>query len=270
MSIETLIYALIGWLVGVFVNHAADALPRRAGLDAIPHCGNCGTPRPPLAWSAVTGYLSGQRLCLECGDALPIRSVVVELITPAIFVGLLWRYDLSVHLGLLSLYSTILILVTVTDLEHHLVPNAVMVPAILLAIIGAFLNESMTFRRALLGGAVGFISLYALFLLAQPFSALLGHLSGREVNEIPFGFGDVTLGTFVGLITGLPGVFFALLITLLSAGLAAAIFWFVQAAILRRYTLFTTIPYGPFLALGGFIVMVYGPEILRWYIAGGL
>jgi len=270
MNIETLVYALIGWLVGVFINHAADTVPRHTKLDAIPHCEYCDTPRTPAAWSAVVGYLTGRRTCLGCGAPLPIRSVVVEVITPAIFVWLLWRYGLSVHLGLLSLYTAILILVTVTDLEHHLIPHVIMVPAIVLGIVGAFFNEDMSFRRALLGGAVGFLSVYGLFLLAQPISALMGRLSGREVNEVPFGFGDVTLGTFVGLITGLPGIFFALLITLLSAGLAAAVFWFVQAVALRRYTLFTAIPYGPFLALGGFIMMVYGPEILQWYIAGGV
>jgi leader peptidase (prepilin peptidase)/N-methyltransferase len=106
-----------------------------------------------------------------------------------------------------------------------------------------------------------------MFLLAQPLSAILARLSGREVSEVPFGFGDVTLGTFVGLITGLPGIFFAILITILSAGLAAALFWFVRAVIQRRYSMFTAIPYGPFLALGGFIMMVYGPQILAWYIA---
>jgi leader peptidase (prepilin peptidase)/N-methyltransferase len=270
MNIETLVYALIGWLVGVFINHAADALPRHSRLEAAPRCEFCGTPRSLAAWSAVVGYLSGRRTCLGCGAPLPVRSVAVELLTPIIFVGLLWRYGPSVHLGLFSLYSAVLLLVTVTDLEHHLIPNVVMVPAILLAIVGAFFREDLTFRRALLGGAVGFLSLYALFLLAQPVSALLGRLSGRNVDDVPFGFGDVTLGTFVGLITGLPGVFFALLVALLSAGLAAALFWFIQAVILRRYTLFTTIPYGPFLALGGFIVMIYGPEIVQWYIAGGV
>jgi leader peptidase (prepilin peptidase)/N-methyltransferase len=269
MSIETLVYALIGWLIGVLINHVADALPRHAGLEALPSCEFCSTPRPPAAWSAVIGYISGRRACLGCGTPLPIRSVVVELLTPAIFVGLLWRYGPSVHLGLLSLYSAIFILVTIMDLEHHVIPHVVMVPAILLAMVGAFFNEDVTFRRALLGGAVGFVSLYALFLLARPISALMGHLAGREVDEIPFGFGDVTLGTFVGLITGLPGIFFAVLITLLSAGLAAAVFWIVLAVILRRYSLFTAIPYGPFLALGGFIMMVYGPQILQWYINGG-
>jgi leader peptidase (prepilin peptidase)/N-methyltransferase len=269
MSIETLVYALIGWLVGVFINHAADTLPHHAALGEPSRCAWCETPRIPIAWSAVLGYLSGRDICLGCGAPLPIRSVVVEVLTPAVFVGLLWRYGPSVHLGLLSLYSAILILVTVTDLEHHLILNVVMVPAITLAMGGAFFNQDMTYRRALLGGAVGFVGLYAMFLLAQPVSALLGRLAGREVSEVPFGFGDVTLGTFVGLITGLPGVFFALLITLLAAGLAAALFWFVRAIIQRRYTLFTPIPYGPFLVLGGFIMMVYGGEILQWYIGGG-
>lgn len=269
MSIETLLYALIGWLVGVFINHAANMLPRRVGLGEPPRCDFCDTPRAPAAWSAVVGYLSGRRACLGCGALLPFRSVIVEVLTPAIFVGLLWRYDPSVHLGLLSLYSAILILVTITDLEHHLILHVIMVPAILLAMGGAFFNSDMSYRRALLGGAVGLVSLYGLFLLAQPISAVMARLSGREVSEVPFGFGDVTLGTFVGLITGLPGVFFALLITLLSAGLVAALYWFVRAVIQRRYTMFTPIPYGPFLALGGFIMMVYGPEILAWYIAGG-
>jgi leader peptidase (prepilin peptidase)/N-methyltransferase len=173
------------------------------------------------------------------------------------------------HLGLLSLYSAILILVTIIDLEHHLVLHVVMVPALLLAVAGTFFNEDITYRRGLLGGAFGFFCLYGMFLLAQPLSALMARLSGREVSEVPFGFGDVTLGTFIGLITGLPGIFVALLITLLSAGLAAAVFWFTRAVIQRRYTMFTPIPYGPFLALGGFIMMIYGPEIIAWYIARG-
>lgn len=269
MSIETLTYALIGWLVGALINHAADKLPHRASLDQAPRCAFCDTPRAPAAWSAVLGYISGRRLCLGCGAPLPLRAVLVEVLTPAVFVGLLWRYGPSVHLGLLSLYSAILILVVITDLEHRLILNVVMVPAILLAMAGAFFNADFSFRRAFLGGAVGFFSLYALFLLAQPLSALLARLSGREIREVPFGFGDVTLGAFVGLITGLPGVVFALLITILSAGLVAALFWFVRAIIQRRYTLFTPIPYGPFLVLGGFIMMVYGPQILQWYIARG-
>jgi len=56
-----------------------------------------------------------------------------------------------------------------------------------------------------------------------------------------------------------------LLLTIFSAGLVAASIVLVQV-IQHRYKPLTTIPYGPFLALGGFIMMVYGPDILRWYL----
>jgi prepilin signal peptidase PulO-like enzyme (type II secretory pathway) len=44
------------------------------------------------------------------------------------------------------------------------------------------------------------------------------------------------------------------------------VYWFFLAVIRRRYTLFTPMPYGPFLVLGGFVMMAYGPQILTWYI----
>ncbi len=267
MSFETLFYALFGWLVGVFVNHTADMLPQGAALGTTPVCSHCGTPRPPAARSAVLGYLSGRRVCPSCAAPLPVRAVLVELATPLLFVGLLWRYGTSVQLGLLCLYTAVLILVTVTDLEHRLIQHVVMLPAIFVAVVGAFFGHDLTPRRALLGGAVGLVILYGMYLLARPVSRMMGRLAKRRVDEVPFGFGDVTLGAFVGLITGLPGVFLALMITIFSAGLAAAMLIAVRAALQRRYSMFSAMPYGPFLALGGFVMMVYGPDILRWYIA---
>jgi leader peptidase (prepilin peptidase) / N-methyltransferase len=267
MSMQTLFYALFGWLVGVLVNHAADITAGRAPLGSEPVCPYCNTPRAPAAWSAVVGYLSGRRLCLGCGAPLPMRAVIVELATPVIFVGLLWRYGLCIQLGLLCLYSAVLILVSVTDLEHRMIPHAVMAPALLLAIAGAFFSQEMSARRAMLGGVVGLAVLYGMYLLARPVSRWLGRLAHRSVDDVPFGFGDVTLGAFVGLITGLPGVFLALIITLLSAGLVAAIVLVARSAVRRHYTPFATIPYGPFLALGGFVMMVYGAEIITWYVS---
>jgi len=265
MSFETLFYALFGWAVGMLINHTADVLPRHKALSTTPICSRCGMPRAPLAWSAVLGYLSGRQVCLGCGRPLALRSVLVELATPLLFVGLLWRYDFSVQLGLISLYSVVLMLVTITDLEHRLIQHAVMVPALLIALVGAFFSRDMTARQAVLGGAVALLLLYAMYVLASPISRLIGRLAKRPSEEVPFGFGDVTLGTFVGLITGLPGIVFALVITIFSAGLVAACIVLVQV-IRHRYKPLTTIPYGPFLALSGFIMMVYGSDILRWYL----
>lgn len=265
MSFETLFYAIFGWVVGMSINYAADVLPRHQVLSTAPRCAHCGMLRAPLALSAVIGYLSRRHICLGCGRPIPLRSVLVELATPLLFVGLLWRYGFSVQLGLVSLYSVVLVLVTVTDLEHRLVQHVVMVPALLIALAGAFFNRNMTARQAVLGGAVALVLLYAMYLLAPPISRLIGRMTGRSIEDVPFGFGDVTLGTFVGLITGLPGIVFALLLTIFSAGLVAACIVLVQV-VRHRYEPLTTMPYGPFLAMSGFIVMVYGSDILSWYL----
>ena len=268
MSLETLFYALFGWAVGMLINHAADVLPRHKALSTTPICSRCGMPRAPLAWSAVLGYLSSRQVCLGCGRPLALRSVLVELATPLLFVGLLWRYGFSVQLGLISLYSVVLMLVTITDLEHRLIQHVVMVPALLIALAGAFFNRDITARQAVLGGAVALLVLYGMYLLASPISRLMSRVAGRPSEDVPFGFGDVTLGAFIGLITGLPGVLLALMLTILSAGLVAACIVLVQV-LRRRYKPLATIPYGPFLALGGFVVMVYGSDILTWYLRHG-
>lgn len=253
-------------MVGVLLNHAADVLPRRAGLARRPACPQCGVERAPVAWSAVAAYLSGRQYCLGCGRPVALRSVLVELLVPLLFVFLLGRYGLSLQLGWLLLYTAALILITVIDLEHKLILHVVILPAIVLAIVGGFFNDDFSWRRALLGGAFGFAFVWGLFWLAPRLTGLLQRLLRRETREVPFGFGDVTLGAFIGLITGLPAAVFALLGGILLAGVGALVFLIVQGVIRRRYSLFTAIPYGPFLAIAGWVVMVWSEEIMNWYL----
>jgi leader peptidase (prepilin peptidase)/N-methyltransferase len=187
----------------------------------------------------------------------------------ALLFAFLWdRYGPSLQLGLVSLYSTVLILVVVTDVERRRIYNAVMLPAIALAAIGGFFNSDFTPLRAWLGGLFGFLMVFAIYLLGGLFAWLIGRWRGRPLDEVAFGFGDVKLAVFIGLITGLPGVVFALVLGMILAAIGAGIYFLVNLA-LRRYTPFMTfIPYGPFLIAGGFIVMIYGPQIVNWYIVG--
>jgi leader peptidase (prepilin peptidase)/N-methyltransferase len=262
-----LLYALWGLLVGVLINCIADALLNRRSLRDRPCCAFCGQPWPPVSWSAVVGYLFARGRCPHCSGPLPVRKVVVELATMLLFAFLWNRYGPSLQLGLLSLYSTVLILVVVTDVERRRIYNAVMLPAIVLAAIGGFFNSDFTPLRAWLGGLFGFLIILVVYLLACLFTWLVGRLRGRPLDEVAFGFGDVRLAAFIGLITGLPGVIFALVLGMILGGIGALVYLFVTLA-LRRYTPFMAIPYGPFLVAGGFIVMIYGPQILGWYIAG--
>jgi leader peptidase (prepilin peptidase) / N-methyltransferase len=261
-----ILMTLFGWLVGVGLNHLADFLPGLKGLGWVSRCPQCGQAHSRSQWSAVLAFMRRQLYCPNCGQPLALRRVLVELLLPTLFVFLLSRYGPSLQLGWLLLYTTILVLITIIDLEHKLILHVVILPAILLATIGGFFNDDFSWRRAMLGGAFGFAFVLVLFWLAPKIMGLMQRLLRQKSREVPLGFGDVTLATFIGLITGFPASVFALSWGILLGGLGALVYLFVKGLILRRYTLFTAIPYGPYLAFAGWIVMVWGQEILDWYL----
>lgn len=166
-------------------------------------------------------------------------------------------------------YGSVFLLVLVTDIEHRLIQHAVMLPAILLALLGAFLDPAFDSpRRALLGAVIGLLATLVLYVAGALFGWWMGRKRGRPLREAAFGFGDVTLTTFIGLVVGAPEVLFALLIGVLSAGLFSAGYLLVRGLLQRRYTLFTAIPYGPFLILGGATMLYWGPQVMAWYLTG--
>lgn len=246
MLLLTILYAILGWGIGIIINHAADLLPKRKTLLQWPSCPVCGTRRSYSRWSALLSYATGPQVCEQCHSQRPIRlrSLLIELVTPLFFVFLLWRYGLSLHLAIVSLYTAILILITVTDLEHRLIFNVVILPSILMALLTAFFTPGLYWPSALVGGAAGFILSYLAALLSR------GGL----------GEGDVTLSTFLGLIIGFPNI-------LLSLGFGVFLGGFVAffLVITRRVGLRSFIPYGPFLTITGWIMLIWGAEIWRYY-----
>jgi leader peptidase (prepilin peptidase)/N-methyltransferase len=261
-----LLWATMGLATGAFINLCADSLPAGRRLRP-PACGYCGRARPATAWSAVVAYASGHSRCPSCAAPIPVRHVLVELAAILLFV-LAWlhrgaRLTTVLHV----VYGSVFLLLLVTDIEHRLIPHAVTLPAILLALLGAFVSPAFDSpKRSLLGGAIGLVATLALYLAGILFVRLVSRLRGQPLDQVAFGFGDVTLSTFIGLIVGAPEILLALAMGILSAGLFGAGYLLVRGLIQRRYALFTAIPYGPFLILGGATMMFWGPQIMAWYL----
>lgn len=268
-NISIVAYSLIGLLIGGLLNVLADYLPRREPPGA-PACAFCRKPRPWPGWLATTAYLLARGRCIHCGARIPLRHLLAELAAALLFAFLWQRYGPSPRLFFETLYTAILILLFVVDLEHRLILHVTTLPAIVLAIAGSlFLSrEDYNWRLALLGGATGFLLAWSMYLFGRLFARLAGRLRGQRIDQVAFGFGDVTLTTFVGLVVGFPNVVPALLMGILLGGVGGAIYWLVEALIRRRYSLFTAIPYGPFLIAGGWSFMIWGREFLRWYSGG--
>jgi leader peptidase (prepilin peptidase)/N-methyltransferase len=145
----------------------------------------------------------------------------------------------------------VLLLLAVTDLEHRLIPNLIILPAILLALVAGFWADWMTWQAALLGGTIGLLFFGVAYALANVLYP----------GKVGLGMGDVTLATFIGLAVGFPSVMTAIVLGIFLGGLVSALL-----LLTRRATLQTAIPYGPFLILGGLIAMFWGPAIVRWYL----
>jgi leader peptidase (prepilin peptidase)/N-methyltransferase len=258
-----ILYALLGLFIGGLINLLADQLPRWRRVVGLPFCPKCEAPRPAWQWLATVAHLGLKARCPQCATPLPWRHLLVEVGTAGLMAFVWLDYGRAgewAYLALYTVYSAILILVLVIDLEHKLILNMVIYPAWGVALAGSLIHPVPYFYRlALLGGVLAFGLLYLVYLLGILFVKGMSRARGKEINAVAFGFGDVRLGGFMGLVLGFPQVLNALLIAILLGGVAGLLYWSVCALVLRRYHLFTAIPYGPFLVAGTFLVMFFGP-----------
>jgi prepilin signal peptidase PulO-like enzyme (type II secretory pathway) len=147
------------------------------------------------------------------------------------------------------------LLIIVIDLEHRLILHVVTGPAaVVMALIGS-LDGSRGPVKTLAGGAVGFLAVLGLYLLGGLFARLINRVRGQALDEVAFGFGDVTLAGVIGLSVGFPGIVVALTLGVLLGGVFSLGFLLVMIA-RGRYVAFMPIPYSPFLVVGALIVFI--------------
>jgi leader peptidase (prepilin peptidase) / N-methyltransferase len=256
-----LLAILSGWLLGVLVNLAADSLPFERRLS-LPRCPTCTAPRRLLEWSGTVALLLGRNGCPYCARRRGWRPIVVEVISASGVVLLLARYGA----GLAGLRTAVVcfsfLLICVTDFEHRLIPHSVSLPsAVLFALLGA-IDPRMGAAKSLQGGMAGAVAFFLLYLLGLLFARAVGRARGRALDEVAFGFGDVTLAGLIGLAVGWPGVVIALFFGVLAAGLfsLAYLLWMLLRG---RYAAFLPIPYGPFLIAGALFILWGGRSTLE-------
>ena len=166
------------------------------------------------------------------------------------------------------LFTATLLLITVIDLEHRLILNVIVLPFSLVALLlsPVILNPSQplfSVLSALLGGAFGYIFVSGIYLLGRLFVRLMARARGRRVDEIAFGLGDVKLAGLVGMLVGFPAVIYALVYAILLGGVVSLVVLLFQLIVKRRYTAFMAIPYGPFITIATWVVMLWGSELGR-------
>jgi leader peptidase (prepilin peptidase)/N-methyltransferase len=248
------IFVLLGMVIASFLNVCADRLPAGQSLVYPPsHCPACSRRLAAKDLIPVFSYLWLRGRCRYCKAPIPRRVLWVEVSTAALFGFAFWQYGLSIELPIALFYISLFMVFLVIDLEHGLILNRIVYPALALALLLSifftiFLPQVgivPDIARAAIGGGIGFV----VFLLIV------------IVSRGGMGFGDVKLAALIGLATGFPLVILALIMGMILGGLAAVIL--LGFKIKKRKE---AMPFGPFLAVAAIATLLWGSQILNWYL----
>ncbi len=260
-----IVAALAGLLVGGIVNVLADDLPNtlRVRLPRYPD----GAPRPPLAWLGTLAFLFGLRIS-PGGAKLSWRYPLTEIVTAILFVYVAAAYPFSIRTLFWMGNLAILILITVIDLEQRLILFVVIIPGCIFALIGAVVAPEVAFRDYVIGGLAGGGLFLIMFLGGMLFSSVVSNARGEELDEVPFGFGDVMLATLSGFMLGWQALIFAIFIAVFAGAGGALLYLAARLVVKGRYDMFTALPYGQYIVLGTIIMMLWR-EPVRSFIQNG-
>ncbi|MBI1885858.1 MAG: prepilin peptidase [Chloroflexi bacterium] len=245
---------LIPALVGLLFGHLLDILLDRSYSESlvtgpIYRCPACRGEIHGVYLMPYVGYVWSRGLCRDCGEALPLRALVLPTGGAAAFVLAYYALEGFGAALLGGFFSTLFLALAVTDLERRLIPNRIVYPAIVLAAVFAWGWPDRGAAGVVVGGAVA--------VAIGVFLALFGLALFR--TEAFFG-GDVKLLALMGLTAGFPAVLVGFFAGVFAAGIVSTFLLLTRRVRMRDY-----IPYGPFLALGAIVATLWGPAIIDAY-----
>lgn len=250
LAISTAIAAVFGAVVGSFLNVCIYRLPLGKSImwpgSACPHCGRA------LSWFEnvpIAGYLALGGRCRTCRARIGVRYPIVEALTAVMFGLAWWYYGQSALLASRLVLGCALIALFAIDLEHHLLPNAITLPGIVVGFLFSLVAEP-GWMSSLIGIAVGGGVLFA---IAEAYF--------RIRHEEGLGMGDVKMLAMVGAFIGWK----LTLLTLMMASFSGTIIG-VFLIVSRRGGMKYALPFGTFLALGAAVAATVGMTILDWYL----
>lgn len=243
--------AVVGLAIGSFAGVVVDRVPSGGSIVRPPsRCDSCETPIRPADNIPIVSYLVLRGRCRSCGAKIPPRTLVLELAMAVLFAAVTIRLASFAALAAYLVGVAALVALSAIDLEHRRLPSVIIywtagIGGALLVVASAATGRWPSLLHAAIGGAACFAGFFLIW-----FAIPRG-----------MGFGDVRLAGLCGMYLGwlglgvIPiGIFAAFLI----AGLPA-----IVLVILGKATRTTQIPFGPYLAAGTLVGILFGPLIVH-------
>jgi leader peptidase (prepilin peptidase)/N-methyltransferase len=250
-GIEISIIFILGLIIGSFSNVCIYRIPKKESIVfPASHCPNCNSTIKAIDNIPLLSYFILKGKCRKCGEKISIRYPIVEFLTGAIYLLIFLIYGRSYQTLIYALLSSALIIISFIDLDEQIIPDEISLPGIIIGFALSFIVPYISYFNSILGIITGggIIFLIALVGLA---------IFKKEA----MGGGDVKLSAMIGAFIGWKYIIISLFIGFFIGAIAGILL--ILLKIRNRDDL---VPFGPFIVLGSLITILWGENILSWYL----
>lgn len=245
----SLVGLIFGLMVGSFANVCIARLPKKESIIfPASHCPKCNKPIHVTDNIPLISYILLKGQCRNCKQKISLIYPAIELITGLLMAAVFYRFGFSWECLIFAIVVPALVIITVIDIEHQIIPDVITLPGIPLGLAaGSYLNGWVDSAIGLaLGGGM-------FWLLAEGYFRLRGKMG--------MGGGDIKYIAAAGALMGWVQVLFIIFVGALAGGIFGGIGMGV-----KKLDFLSRIPFGPFLALATLISIFFGDPIADWYI----
>ncbi len=214
------------------------------------HCGSCKSPVKAWQNIPVISYLLLKGKCAKCKTHISLRYPLVEILTGVISGYVVYKFGWSLQSLAGLLLTWVLVSLTFIDFDHQLLPDDIVLPTLWLGLGMSLLPVFANTVDSIIGTICGYLCLWLVFQLFKL-------VTGKE----GMGHGDFKLLALLGAWFGwqfLPQV--VLISTILGSIIG------VTLIVAKKANSDNAIPFGPYIALAGWVAMLWGDEINHIYL----
>ena len=212
-------------------------------------CPKCKAAIKPWQNIPIISWLLLKGKCATCNNPISARYPSVEAITAILSLVVAYTFGTTEQALLYIVVTWVLVALTFIDIDHMLLPDQLTLPLVWLALVASVMGYTIAPSDAIIGAACGYLSLWSVFWLFKL-------ITGKE----GMGYGDFKLLAVFGALLGWQSL---LTIILLSSVVGAVIG--IALLSIQGKDKATPIPFGPYLAIAGWITMLWGTQLQNSY-----
>ncbi|MBU2380963.1 MAG: A24 family peptidase [Alphaproteobacteria bacterium] len=214
------------------------------------HCPHCDHEIRPWENIPLVSWLALRGKCSSCRTPISSRYPLVELLCGLLSGYVAWHFGFSWQAGAMLLLTWGLLAMSMIDVDHQLLPDSLVLPLLWLGLVVNSFGLFAPLPDAVWGAVAGYLSLWSVYWLFKL-------VTGKE----GMGYGDFKLLAMLGAWGGWQ----VLPLTILLSSIVGAVLGTIMLR-MKKSDSGTTIPFGPYLAIAGWVALLWGDQITSAYL----